>query len=53
MVFERWPAEDESKDLMPDPADPAYNRYLSQLAGLRAAEREARAAMDEADRQES
>ena len=53
MVFDRWPAEDESEDLIPDPADPAYNRYLSQLADLRAAEREARAAMEQADTEET
>jgi hypothetical protein len=53
MVFDRWPTEDESEDLMPDPADPAYNRYLSQLADLRAVEREARAAMEQADLEES
>jgi hypothetical protein len=35
MVFDRWLAEGESEDLTPDPADPAYNRYLAQLDDLR------------------
>ena len=53
MVFERWPAEDESEDLTPDPADPAHNRYLAQLDDLRSMQRDIRAAMEQADREDT
>lgn len=52
MVFERWPAEDEDEDLMPDPQDPAYNRYLADLEDVRATAREVRTAMEEADQED-